>query len=130
MSENFRTDYDWKNVVDPITDDEAKEWVKNLRSGKYLQGEGDLRIEEYEYTSPNGKPYLRRYVKPHHCCLGVLQDQINVKVRECAMTLIGDELEGLKLPVDLQDELAGMNDGGTSFKKIATFIEKGFNLKE
>jgi hypothetical protein len=127
---NFRDFPGWDQVIDPITDEEVEAWVANLRSGKYLQGEGALTVWEYIYKSPKGETFERKYVKPHNCCLGVLQDQCNLdKVDADAGTLYTHGFDYLKLPSGLQDELAVHNDGGATFKQIARAIEKGFGLK-
>lgn len=127
---DFRNHYDWSDVLNPITDEEATTWVANLRSGEYLQAEGALKVLEYSYTSPGGHEYTRKYIKPHLCCLGVLGEQCSFEARPDAGLLSDDEFNFSKLPEDLQNFLAGLNDGGKSFKYIATYIEKGFGLKK
>jgi hypothetical protein len=106
-------------------------WVKALRSGEYKQGEGTLMCIGGD--AENGWDGTLRT----HCCLGVL--------KECALDRKLSEKEGnaellsnryaIKLglenkgakendPDSMQEKLARMNDGGQSFKQIATWIEK------
>lgn len=101
-------------------------WLKNLRSGLFKQGTDYLR---------QGKGNKARY-----CCLGVLTTMA-VKNSVCPAkisytvdeTLAPDVFKWAELPdcnPNIIDEygnytnLAELNDGGLSFKKIADLIEK------
>lgn len=91
-----------------------KKWVAALRSGKYEQTRGVL-------YSPEGKA---------HCCLGVLRHCVTGRNRYNAGHLASDELltEAFLAEVGMthgnQKALAGKNDEGWSFKRIANWIEK------
>ena len=108
---NFRDSGDWDNVVDPITDDEVREWVAALRSGEYKQGKGQLK--------DNGGRY---------CCLGVEAEIHNLEsISEMYLrSPDGNFTSCLKMPSKLQDDLANMNDGSAVFTDIADYLEKGF----
>ena len=100
----------------------AKKWVKALRSGEYKQGEKLLHNEDDNTF----------------CCLGVLNDLFP------EMDLAGGNDRALDnfykiglssklgmLPLDtnynvISDSLAGLNDYGWSFEKIADVIEKEY----
>jgi hypothetical protein len=103
-----------------------KKWLAALRSGKFKQG-----IEALEN---DGK----------YCCLGVacriVHPKINLQdtpfISEARIGVNGwtkDSLRKIKVPNILKGEddeniivrkLSKMNDGGSSFKKIAAWIEK------
>lgn len=113
-----------------------KEWVKALRSGDYIQADGNL----YQ-----GESLVDGKYKPECCCLGVLEFL-------CGTPL--DSMEDKPMPCDLDDRrspkmfwgtgggagncdvgdlLAAMNDGHSdknyqtyqlSFEGIADFIEE------
>lgn len=91
-------------------------WTTALRSGKYLQGTGNLAVESYK-----GGPF-------YYCCLGVLCEVIDEPVkqteglfafpREEILSLAGINWEQAK-------ELACMNDSGRyTFNQIADHIDK------
>ena len=96
-------------------------WVKALRSGKYEQGQGSLRVDR-EIVDKDGFATLK--TKKHYCCLGVA----------CAIGITQPRREdGLRssgwvsnnfLPSEIQKTLANMNDDGDGFKKIASWISK------
>ncbi len=118
----------------------AMKWVKGLRSGKYKQGRNFLAsvIEEE-----------KKEEEFNFCCLGVLANIIGYKIDdmvgdECLDTTkfeecsLGDDVgtpvngDGDKVTVEIggkkYTDLAGANDAGVSFKKIATWIEKNYKL--
>lgn len=107
-------------------------WVKALRSGKYAQGNGDLRTES-------------RHGDVTYCCLGVLGALCKIPLEslndEGTLDDVGrNDLLGpwstesqSELSFDkkvkathttLQRKLAAMNDQGWSFKRISNWIEK------
>ena len=107
---------------------EIKEkWVDALRGGYFLQGTGMLAYDDHETSS-------KRF-----CCLGVLNAVCFLGVEEDSTLLPcitfreaftpesisslpdGDRLTGEL--VSLQKQLAGFNDSGQDFKRIASFIE-------
>jgi hypothetical protein len=126
----------------------AKKWVKALRSGKYKQGQGYLKITDHEGDSC-------------HCCLGVLCELYNeeqkrhkkkqMKVHEVRWEGVsairfgqGNTERGVTvLPKNVQDwaglktqegsfndnvytyyeDLTVLNDGGNDFYRIADAIE-------
>lgn len=57
-------------MFDDMTQDVIKMWVKALRSGKYIQGRGRLKMEVPE---KEGKP-----AHFEHCCLGVLCEELKI----------------------------------------------------
>jgi hypothetical protein len=92
-------------------------WVAALRSGKFTQGTGEMRST----NSDGGYSY---------CCLGVLC-AISPAVAKYVPGYWTEN--GVLGPTacayagfdeDVQWELAGRNDTGNSFKRIATYIEK------
>lgn len=98
---------------------EKKEWLVNLRSGKYKQATGALYDEE-----TNG-----------YCCLGVLQHSKDGEV-DCAYNKEADRVVPGGVPNTLfykypqfkwvynnAVNLVTMNDGGNSFTEIADWIE-------
>lgn len=114
----------------------AREWVAALRSGKYVQGQQQLR-------------QLNRY-----CCLGVLCDivapelwtissrygttsdantfgrEVNVSLPPCWVTdMVTGESASSAFPITEGGiNLAGLNDSGATFEEIATAIEKAVGL--
>ena len=130
---NFRTDYDWSEVSEPITNEEVRNWIKVLEIGKYNQARSVF------YDSENDC----------HCCLAVLATEVNFEFfnscqDEGAMywneyaDLTGDDDGSIeartpyeyKLPARLQDTLVTMNDEDfASFADIAAFLKEGFNIE-
>ncbi len=116
-----------------------KKWLKALRSGKYTQGLCALKT-------------IAEKKKASFCCLGVLCDinrkeftmeSARYKNKETVFSADGlsssSEIPGtiateflgaesknreLNSTEEIQEELAGMNDGGASFKSIANWIEE------
>lgn len=97
-----------------------KEWVKALRSGKYIQGRFHLKKND------------------KYCCLGVLTDLYNKKFKKRDRGLCSrnrtlskriQEWAQLKSDILCHDSiitLARLNDDGRSFAEIADIIEKDF----
>jgi len=81
-------------------------WLKALRSGKYKQGTGTLETTDGKY-----------------CCLGVLT-KIDGGECEHHHYLDPDRAKRLRLPGQVQQDLAQMNDRRVSFRAIANYIEK------
>ncbi len=76
-------------------------WTAALRSGKYVQGKGQLR-REYEF--PRGVPHVK------HCCLGVLCElavEAGVTTRNHVLSTYGVDYELGMLPAEVM-EWAGM----------------------
>lgn len=109
-----------------------RKWVAALRSGKYRQGNGYLKVKAQD---ENGKSVTE------YCCLGVAGEIAGCKIpvkKELGMLVPGCGIKGLsKAPKVLIGEpneddgrqrlpgrLANMNDDGQSFKSIATWIDK------
>ena len=108
-----------------INPDIKSKWVAALRSGKYKQGQGKLRVND------------------RYCCLGVLCDIVNPEGWEqipdpdnkvyanryrgsCNAHYIPHDLEkdaGLGNSINVL-RLAPLNDSGYSFDQIADYIEK------
>lgn len=110
-----------------------KQWVASLRSGKYIQGRGDLKNDATETC--NAK----------HCCLGVLteiyakehglefsgnesalkgdagNEYLNQKVMDWAQLDSDNPCIGHKAK---PTHLACLNDAGESFSTIADLIEE------
>jgi hypothetical protein len=103
-------------------------WVKALRSGRYKQAEGVLRLSA---TDPDTDKTTHKY-----CCLGVLAQIIDPKgwTNENTHKIgkIGEEGTSLRpfcgIRSEQQSTLINMNDTGDDFKTIADYIEK--NVKE
>lgn len=102
----------------PVT---IKDWIRALRSGKYRQGAGALRV--------NG-PRISYY-----CCLGVLGELHKKRDGKCNFnngylrTKNGGETPykwAVKLGLGMTEQriLGSQNDQGCSFRRIATWIEK------
>lgn len=101
--------------------------VKELRSGKYKQGSGQLVV-----PGDSGLFY---------CCLGIACKVLKYKTEEIQQEFhlgLGDSAKNTFLSeevatrfgfsVDQQKELAEMNDEGESFEQIADEIVRMFNL--
>lgn len=118
-----------------LTKDQAREWVAALRSGRFLQGRGRLRM-------PNGK---------HYCCLGVLCEISGVDLDEVRLRpsvsaggapmplplaewggdedqFTPEELRDLLPDEKFRVKLATQNDNGGTFEEIARLIEVAFEL--
>lgn len=103
-----------------------KSWLKRLRSGKYLQGQGCLMEVDYQ-------DHERKYF----CCLGVLQD-IAVKDGGAAWDSANGPSGSMAEPSQVITDYLGMtqsmidhliemnDDDGASFEDIADEIE--FNI--
>lgn len=92
-------------------------WVAALRSGEYAQGSSYLKDE-----TDGGETF--------HCCLGVLCE-ISPAVAKRRLGSWGmfsllsrEQLDYAVLDDNTQNTLAYKNDHGTSFKRIATWIER------
>lgn len=90
-----------------------KDWVNNLRSGKYAQGKEVLR---------RGEAF---------CCLGVLADTLSPSQwrKDSWCWKWGPGSNEALLPTHIlsdfvQGKLAKMNDNGESFERIAVWIEE------
>jgi hypothetical protein len=120
-------------------------WIKALESGEYQQGAGALKVD---VTSDTSKPCFS------FCCLGVLADLVKDEIpgarwgntpidEQGQFDFIGpNDTEGGVLPWDVMElvgltssnptvlhgdeivSLAGLNDGGTTFARIATIIKE------
>ncbi len=110
-----------------------KQWVKALRSGEYKQGRGCMHTVGKDGGSPR------------FCCLGVLVDIAHEGDWELANFQVPDDvtyairdgvdktlypdvpapsiLEEMGLDASELDGLTEHNDGGKSFKWIASYIE-------
>ncbi len=110
-----------------------KAWVKHLRSGDYKQGKSYL------------KGVVRDSGQVRHCCLGVLADMradmsnatrdtgLLCHISECHYIVDSDGVTKFSgmiphgyagIEARTSDFLAGLNDGGATFKQIAKFIEE------
>lgn len=100
-------------------------WVKALRSGDYKQGASALKS-----ILAKGEPDFFNHNKAAKedttvfCCLGVLCDIAGGALHNGAEYPSDRFSKKVGLPYKMQKKLAEMNDGGVSFKKIATYIEK------
>ena len=81
-------------------------WVRALESGKFKQGRKRLARGGY------------------YCCLGVLRKIDNPSVGNDAEILPKEYQDELGLTVEIQQQLASMNDDGKTFKEIASWIRK------
>ena len=87
----------------------AERWVQALRSGKYKQGRRVLKQGE------------------NFCCLGVLCEVTGTPYRPgsvCSAMPSRAARQRLGLDDELADNLASLNDQGTSFKQLANIIEQ------
>lgn len=119
-----------RNMADEqetLTPELKAKWVAALRGGEYVQGDGEL-------YSDCSEP-------PTYCCLGVLGALCGVSLDDLSGQQTLDEIDLAVLgpwgniddpsvnpsdPATLtttQRKLAVMNDGGSSFKQIADWIE-------
>jgi hypothetical protein len=87
-----------------------RKWIKALRSGDYKQG--------IWYLEKTGK----------FCCLGVLADIQGCPFPELNMIAVNHVPEGYAAGLSrvAQEKLATMNDGGSSFSKIADYIKEHY----
>lgn len=81
-------------------------WLGALRSGKYKQGKGSLRPAPGVF-----------------CCLGVLCEAAHIHTWDTALVKADPGQQDV-LSVDMQLQLATMNDQGADFNEIADWIEK------
>ena len=93
-----------------------KQWVENLRSGEYEQGEGSLFSHDEDW-------------KPRYCCLGVFYKTVVECNPPIGWGAIRAELATTfpveaSIPLVIQTLLASINDGGMSFSTIADIIEE------
>lgn len=92
-----------------------KKWVKALRSGKYKQGQGYLKVNEDSY-----------------CCLGVavvinkrhIQSNFYHYINGAHASAVPKMLVGNPCENIIVSKLSKMNDDGRSFKYIASYIER------
>ncbi len=90
-----------------------EKWLKDLRSGKFEQGSGELCYHSNEED-------LDRY-----CCLGVLAAQKNAPGSMERCFLDENQLKWAGLTSEQQNKLSRFNDVKRwSFKKIAAYIER------
>ena len=117
------------NKIAPEVKELRRKWLRALRSGRYKQGRGVLcRIiddNRYEY-----------------CCLGVLCISLRQPMKkyeykdnlmkfgkyEVIYCLDDETQEKLEISHNMVDKLMDMNDGGKSFKEIADYLEKIWNM--
>ncbi len=101
----------------------VKQWVKALRSGKYAQADGSLKVED-------------RYTGSSYCCLGVLADikGANWHGGACEFSATDNHGENAQfflantiLRKSSQTVLAKMNDKLDGFEAIADHIEKYYD---
>jgi hypothetical protein len=110
--------------------DHKEAWVQALRSGRYIQGVGDL-VTRSDHQ------------KSAHCCLGVLAAELGClsRAKRCKLgdstrqwrnrtgeAVLNNAAEGFLphdlIPRDVQHALASMNDDHKSFDEIADYIKK------
>ncbi len=95
--------------------DKAKKakWIEALKSGKFRQGIGRLRMPDY-----NGKILVSKY-----CCLGV---GVEIGIFEPAGSSNQKKIyiRNDDLPRSIQNDLAQRNDSGSDFNEIADYIER------
>lgn len=121
----FREQYDWTGVINPMTDDEAREWAAALRLGKYPQSDIGYLI----HSNPTSK-------QTEYCCLGVEKVRHGVKCSSASFledyTMVNHTKQDkvlYRLPKSLQEKFANFNDKDQlTFAQIADEIDKGFNL--
>lgn len=106
----------------------AFKWIEALRSGKYTQAKGNMRVKQKDGSYA-------------YCCLGVLRHEVLGK-KNAALDFIGDKIDILserdvkdcKFNIKFGDPyiektgntLSELNDNGKSFKYIANVIEKNW----
>lgn len=104
-------------------------WTDNLRSGKFKQGSGRLKL-----TPEAGEPL--------HCCLGVLcviaglPEELRTvgggwtmsAFDGCTAVLGTDLLDRFDLPTVQAQYLMSLNDGGHTFAEIADYIETSVEI--
>lgn len=118
--------------MNPVQKETVRNWIEELRSGNYPQGQSALC-----WTLEGEKKF---------CCLGVLCEMIGAKTApsrldRCLQPLgiktvyvFGDALEINELPRKVFESLTGLlwdaqnllmhlNDGGASFDQIASYLE-------
>lgn len=135
--------YDWTDVIDPVTRDQVIQWVKDLESGKFTQ------TRDYLKVKVDGEAC--------HCCLGVFADtngklgkdgnpeedgyELYVFTGSGSICTLGADQEwnddlndyeygpGHVFPQELQKKYYTMNDSqGKSFTEIAQEIRKDFGI--
>lgn len=97
-----------------------RKWVKALRSGKFEQGALALRTSKQEMQEMG-------IDTPLFCCLGVLCEVTGTPYRPgsvCSAMPSRAARQRLGLDDELADNLAALNDQGTSFKQLANIIEQ------
>lgn len=108
----------------PMNSEYKRRWLEALRSKKYIQAHGKLRVSMGDS-------------KKRMCCLGVLCDLVNPKEWERdfdGYTFRGERglpdntvLKETGLTSRKAEKLANLNDDkGYDFKEIAEFVEKNF----
>lgn len=94
-------------------------WLQALRSGKFEQGSGALRLTDHG--------------KEKYCCLGVAcvitdeyiyDEDIFPKPEVWFSWFVNEAKYHFMAANDLKHKLASMNDVGVSFADIATYIEE------
>lgn len=96
-------------------------WMKALTSGKYQQGEGELKTE---YKDENDEGKVIKTVE--YCCLGVAKEIFALRAGRGDTKEYLSQNSCLKIGLDpeAQQTLATLNDNNTSFKDIAKWIDK------
>lgn len=104
----------------------AFKWIEALRSGKYKQAKGAMRVKQKDGSYA-------------YCCLGVLRHEVLGK-KNAALDSGGQKI-GVLSSRDVKDcelisynpyieqkdlRLSELNDNGKSFKYIANLIEKNW----
>jgi hypothetical protein len=128
FDKGFREIYQMKPNVSKIKDPEVKaKWVAALRSGEYLQGQGNLKNSQFVESG----------IQHRFCCLGVLCDVMdpggwkgrehsfnNGKSRQYSFPN-QNVMKELGIYPSAMKKLGSMNDDdGLDFNKIADYIEK------
>ena len=108
-----------------LTDEQRKEWIEALRSGKYEQVSGFLKTTD------------------GYCCIGVFAENVlkrkficnddpgtdpkeDARVFNIEDTFMVSKLTDNSINTLLQNHLIGMNDGGASFEEIADWLEDDY----
>lgn len=117
-------------IVNPLTQEMKDKWVAALRSGKYQQGQHELKSCTDKF-----------------CCLGVLCDvkglpygdgffqlDESTHVDTCLVKRIvvmnGPSIDkAFYVSNVIQEQLVAMNDSGVSFNEIADWIENNVNVE-